>query len=238
MCESYNTFYKVYKSTDSIQAELCIHMKTFKQNVHKEIVLPFFLLLTMFGMSCNSTRITTSWKEPDKQIRIVRLHKILVVALLNNETNRRIAEDQMVSFMKGKGIASYNYVDADFNKKNEKALQKKIKLDGFDGAITMRLLDVDKDTMYRPGSFTSYPDYYRSFDGYYARSFEVYTTPGIYSTTKTYTIQTNVFSVKEDKIIWSGITRSINPKGVDKMTGEISKAVYKKMIKEGFLTKE
>lgn len=187
--------------------------------------------------SCTSTKIASSWKEPNKSVNIEKLHKVLVVALLNNELNRHKAEDQMVKYLKGNGIASYNYLKSDYNKNNNNELQKKIKADGFDGAITMRLVDMDNDSIYYPGSFQlMYPNYYRNFDGYYNRNFELYSTPGIYSTTRTYTVEITVYSIKEDKLIWTSITKSINPEGINKMTDEIATVVYKKMRREGFVT--
>ena len=207
-----------------------------KKNISYQITALFaFILLT----ACSTTKVVSQWAEPGKQINTEKLHKVLVIALFNVETTRKNAEDQMVKYLDGKGVASYNYLNIDFNKKNNKAWQKQIKADGFDGAITMRLVDMEKDTVYRPGSFTSsYPGYYRNFDGYYSRNYELYNTPDLYATTKIYTVETNVFSIKEDKIIWSGITKSTGPDGVQKMTAEISKAVYKKMKKEGFLMNE
>jgi hypothetical protein len=55
---------------------------------------------------------------------------------------------------------------------------------------------------------------------------------------KTFIVETVVYSIKEDKIIWSGITKSINPDGVVNMTSDISKLIYKKMLSEGFVVKK
>lgn len=186
--------------------------------------------------ACTSTHIISSWKEPNKQLVINDLNKILVVALFKSETSRHKAEDEMVSYLGGKGVVSYDYLNDNFNKQNEEAIRNKIKADGFDGAITMRLLDVDKETNYSRGSIANYPLYYRSFSGYYFRNWG-YNNPGYYITTKTYTVETNVYSIKEDKIIWTGLTESVNPDGVDKMMREISKVVYKTMIDEDFIKK-
>ena len=203
----------------------------------KYIHLPIYLLILIIHTSCVSTTIISSWKEQNKQIEIGKLHKVLVVALFKDETNRRKAEDQMVIYLKGKGIVSYNYLDDNISAKNEEVIRDKIKTDGFDGAITMRLIDVDKEKTYTLGNITSYPSYYQTFGGYYYRNWNYYRTPGYYSTTKTYTIETNVFSIKEDKIIWTGITQTTNPEGVNKLTEEVTKVVYKKMVSEGFINK-
>jgi hypothetical protein len=158
-----------------------------------------------------------------------------VVALFKSETNRHKAEDEMVAYLKGKGVVSYNYLDDDFNRQNEDEIRKKIRNDGFDGAITMRLMDVEKDKFYSPTTLSSYPIYYRTFSGYYYRNLPYYSQQGYYTTTKTYTVETNVYSMKEDKIIWSAITATTDPSGVDKMMDEITKVVYKRMKSEGFI---
>lgn len=201
----------------------------------KNVILTAFIISLL--SACGTTRITSSWSEPDKQITVDQLKKVLVVALFKNETSRHKAEDEMAEYLKGSGVASYDYLNESFNKQNEEGIRDKIKADGFDGAITMRLLDVEKDTSYSPGVINSYPLYYRSFSGYYYRNLPYYSNPSYYFTTKTYTVETNVYSIKEDKIIWTALTETTNPDGVDKMMNEIASVVYKRMKKEGFVSK-
>ena len=204
----------------------------------KKIISFVGVMYMIIAASCtSSTRIVSSWREPNKQVSVEKLNKVLVVALFKDETNRRMAEDQMVGYLSGKAVASYNYLDDDMNKKDENAIRDKIRADGYDGAITMRLVDVDKEKTYTPGNTSAYPTYYRTFGGYYRRSWSYYSTPGYYSTTKTYTVETNVYSIKEDKIIWTSLTETTDPEGVQKLTEEVSNVVYKQMVKEGFVSK-
>jgi hypothetical protein len=203
----------------------------------KRNLLAIFLMCILILSSCTSTNITSSWREPDKQITLSQLNKVLVVALFRDETSRHKAEDQMAGYLGGKGIVSYNYLKESFDKKNEDALREKIKADGFDGAVTMRLIDVDKEKIYTPGNLSLYPTYYRNFSGYYHRSYSYFSNPGYYTSTKTYTVETNVYSIKEDKIIWSSLSKTTNPDGVNKLTEEVAAAVYKKMMKENFISK-
>jgi hypothetical protein len=197
----------------------------------KKLLLPLILLI----ISCSSTKIVSSWHEPNKEITINNLNKVLVVALFKSETSQHKAEDQMVGYLEGKGVQSYNYFKSNFNKKNEEAIRAKIKKDGFDGAITMRLIDVDKEKIYTPGEKNFYPQYYRDFSGYYYNRWNYSTTPGYYTTTKTFTVETNVYSIKEEKIIWTALTETTNPSGLKNMTNEIVKVVYIQMKKEGFV---
>ncbi|MBC7935583.1 MAG: hypothetical protein H7Y86_09565 [Rhizobacter sp.] len=203
----------------------------------KRSALLCILASTTIIVSCTSTKITSSWREPDKAVAISTLTKVLVVALFKNETSRHKAEDQMATYLNGKGIVSYNYLKEHLDNKNEDGLREKIKAAGFDGAVTMRLVDVDQERIYTPDNRSFYPSYYRNFSGYYYRSSSYFSNPGYYSTTKTYVIETNVYSIKEDKIIWSALTKTTDPAGVDKMMEEVTKVVYNKMLKEGFVNK-
>ncbi|CAM3576044.1 hypothetical protein [Flavobacterium psychrophilum] len=194
-----------------------------------------FLLLIFLLFSCTSTKFVSSWCEPNKEIKISNLNKVLVVALFKNETSQHNAEDQMVGYLNGKGIQSYNYFKSNFNKNNEEAIRIKIKKDGFDGAVTMRLIDVDKEKIYTPGESNFYPEYYRDFSGYYFNRWNYSTKKGYYTTTKTFTVETNVYSIKMDKIIWTALTETTNPEGLEKLTNEVAKVVYKQMLKDGFV---
>ncbi len=207
------------------------YKKNFLPNMSKKLLIPILFLL----FSCTSTKIVSSWQEPNKEIKISKLNKVLVVALFNNETAQHKAEDQMVSYLNGTGVQSYNYFKSNFNKENEEVIRSKIKKDGFDGAVTMRLIDVDKEKIYSPGDTNFYPDYNRNFYGYYLNRWNYNSTPGYYTTTKTFTVETNVYSIKEDKIIWTALTETINPDGLKNLTDEIAKVVYSQMVKDSFV---
>ena len=78
--------------------------------------------------------------------------------------------------------------------------------------------------------------YYGRFWGYYWNAWNAFYDPGYYRTTRTYTVETNVYSLKRDKLIWSGTTTSVDPSGLDKLMKASVNAVYKEMKKQGFIT--
>ncbi|MBK8686049.1 MAG: hypothetical protein IPN26_14315 [Bacteroidetes bacterium] len=106
----------------------------------------------------------------------------------------------------------------------------------FDGAILLRLIDIDREVYVRPGApFSSYPNYYQNFNGLFYRSWEIYSMPDHSINMKTYTVEITLFSIPQDKIIWTAITESISPSSIEQMTKEIAKVVYKKLKKVGLL---
>lgn len=197
----------------------------------KKLFLPILFLI----FSCSSTKIISSWSEPNKQIKISNLNKVLVIAKFKTETSNRKAEDNMVEYIGEIGIPSYNYLKSNFNIENIDGIRTKIKKDGFDGVVTMRLIDVEQEQITQRDNSNRYPTNYRDFNNYFYDSQMSYENPNYYVTTKVYTIETNVYSIKANKIIWTALTETTDPKGVEKMTSEIAKVVYKQMLKEGFV---
>jgi hypothetical protein len=194
------------------------------------------LLMILAAVSCApATQIEKSWRDPGVSIQDGSYGKVLVIGLMKDETSRRIVEDQLVARLRGKGVASYNYSsDDDFKENNIEALNQKLVRDGFDGAIVMRLVDVDKKNSYVPGT-TSFQPYYYRFGPYLYRAWSSYSTPGYYTQDKIYYVETNIYSIEKNKLIWSGITSTLNPSRTDKMFNDIDDVISAQMRKEGFL---
>ena len=203
----------------------------------KQTVLLGSIIVCLIISSCSSTKIISSWSEPNKTIALNKLKKVLVVALFKSEDSRHNAEDQMVVYLKGTGVVSYKYLEPNFRHQNVVTSSDKIKADGFDGTITMRLLDVEKEKIFVSRHFYDGRGDYPNFGNYYERNYFFNASPDYYDTTKTFTIETVVFSIKENRIIWTAITKTVDPDGISAMTAEISKIIYNKMLSDGFITK-
>jgi len=187
----------------------------------------FFLLSSLLiGLlfACVSTKLEKSWADPSFSLKPSPYKKVLVVAPLKDAASQRIAEDKIVKQIKaGTAVPSYSYLKT--TDTDEKLLQAQLVKDGFDGIIVMHLTDVEKSVTYNPG--TSYGGWY----GY--RNY----TPGYYSEDKTFLVETNMYSVKDDKLMWSGTTSSLNPTSFDKSMDEIIYAIKTELQKKGILEK-
>ncbi len=193
----------------------------------------FFVLLTgiLFGCAPNA-QITNSWRAPDVSINTQEIHKFVVAALLKDQSVRRSVEDQMASFMPDKAVQSYIEFGTDNLKDSEELYNQKLKSEGYDGIVVMRLVNINKNTRYVRGT---YPVYYGSWRNYWGYSWGGFYNPGYYTTDKTYNVEVNVYSLNQNKLIWTAITSTINPAGNNELFKDASKAVYKKMKAEGFL---
>jgi hypothetical protein len=189
----------------------------------------FMVVLAACG---TSTQIVDSWRDPDVVVDTAKIHQFVVAALLKNQTTRHQVEDDIASQFPGKAVPSYKELgDAELTQ-DDAVYNQKLKSDGFDGIVMLRLVNVDKTTRYVPGSN---PVYYGSWRRYWRYSWTGFYDPGYYTTDKAYNVEVTVYSLLRDKLIWAANTSTVNPSGRGELFSDVSKAVVKRMKKEGFL---
>ena len=187
----------------------------------------FFLLTSFLFNACGpSTKIEKTWSDPSFSAGSVKFHKVLVVGNLKDESTRRITEDKMVAALKTvTGVQSYKYLQPGDTARG--SVENRLKQDGFDGVVVMRLANVDKSTSYVPG--TTYGGWYGGWHGGW------YGTPGYYQEDKTFYVETNLYSIDQQKLLWSGTTSSLNPSKLDQTLDDIIATVKAQMQKEGLV---
>ena len=202
----------------------------------KKVLSVFFVLLIFSNLFAqkNKTVLASSWRDPETQVKMGQFSKILVVAFVKNQANRKIAEDDIIKLLKSKGVASYQYLGDVQSSLSQGELAEKIRKDEFDGAIVMRLMNPDKELNYTPGTGT-YPAEYNSFLPFFEGSSSRFNDPEYMSKHDVYAIETNLYSLKQNKLIWNGTTNSVDPKSVEKMIESIGKVLIGEMKKQGFL---
>ena len=100
---------------------------------------------------------------------------------------------------------------------------------GVDGIILMRLTDVEKSTDYVQGN---------TYYGGWGYGGAMYSTPGYYEENKTYYVETNIYDVKSNKLLWSGTTSTLNPTKINEALDEIILAVKTELTNKGLIVKE
>jgi len=200
------------------------------------------LAISLFTACGPSTQITKSWSDPSLNGSTIKpFNKVLVIAQLKDDSSRRIAEDKIVaSSPKGNFVASYSYLKQD--QQDQNLVVADLLKQGIEGIILMRLTDVEKSTDYVQGS-TYYGGwgygggYYGGYGGWgYGGS--MYSTPGYYEENKTYYVETNIYDVKSNKLLWSGTTSTLNPTKINEALDEIINAVKTELTNKGLIVKE
>jgi hypothetical protein len=187
-----------------------------------------FVSCLLFLAACTSTTMQSSWKAPGATYTKEEFKKVMVVALFKDETTRRIAEDKIAA--KNPAFrASYMVLGKDQQNMDEASFKAFVAREGYDGVLTVHLIDVQTTTSYVPGTYQG--GYY----GWYGMNYGGFYQQGYYTEDKNYIVETNVFSVAQDKLLWSGITTTLNPVDINRTIDEIWEAVIARMKKEGFI---
>ena len=192
------------------------------------------LLATLAG--CASTSIRNSWVSPDLQPPL-EFTKMLVVFMDPNEATRRAGEDALVERIgSDRAVASHTMFttqEVQNAENNEAANRRALEAAGIDSAVVMRMVDQTQELSYSPGM--SYPAGYGGFYGYYGMGWGMAYSPGYMTTNTIVSVETNVYDVGENKLIWAGVTETMNPDEVGQMVNEIASAVDKNLRDRGLI---
>ena len=196
------------------------------------------LSLAAVGLACSpSTTMKNSWRDPSVTGPL-DFKKVLVLMLNKDGTTRRTVEDKIAGRIttnrRVEAVPSYTLLMGSDLQDQDHA--KQIVLDaGFDGAVVMRLVGVDKQTTYVPGS---YPSYYGSFwgpGGYYGYGWPAVYDPGYLQTDTIVNIETLIYSLKDNKLVWTGTTETFNPSSLDHVIDGVASAVSMELTKQGLV---
>ena len=95
-----------------------------------------------------------------------------------------------------------------------------------------RLVDVASETVYHPGTTAYIPAAgYYGMGAYYHSSYMMVSDPGYVSESKIYKVETNVYDVKTEKLIWSGLSDTTDPSNYQEAIASIAVLVVGEMVK-------
>jgi len=153
------------------------------------------------------------------------------------ETTRRAGEDALVERIGAeRAVASHTMFTTQQvqNAQNEAAVRAGVDAAGIDSAIVMRMVDETQELNYTPGM--SYPSYYGGFYGYYGYGWGAAYSPGYMTTNTIVSVETNLYKLDGDELVWSGVTETMNPSDIAKTVNEIADAVGDNLIQRGLIS--
>lgn len=210
-----------------------------RSSLLRRIVLT--VLFTALLAACATTSVVSEWRDP--AYRGAALKKIVVFIVAADDATRRMVEDRLVSSLPEgtQGVPSYTlFPDAkEVNEQNQERISARLAQEGFDGALTARLLSVDKDKVYvppqtylAPAMVGPYGSFYR-YGGYAYSS--VYTMPGYtYQQTK-YLIETILYEIPGGKLLWTMTSSSVDPDSRQQLISEVTRLIDDELKKQGFI---
>lgn len=194
--------------------------------------------------SSTSTHISQSFRNPGFEETVFQ--KLFVLGVAPTQEGRVAFEDAFVSAIEkhgGRAKASWNTLP-DSTMLPEEAIYAALQRGGFDGVLVTRVLSVDKSTSYVPPKRYNRPrtTHYRAgpqwgmgfggYTGFYHTTFAEVHRPGYIETSKTIRLETNLYSVATNDLVWTAQSETVQPKSMDDLLASMTVAVAKRLKKE------
>jgi hypothetical protein len=185
-------------------------------------------------------RFTSTWKAPEAAGVSFAGKKVAALIISDDQSLRVSAEEALVRDLAAigltEGVASYRIVPREELRDPAKA-QGWYERSGVEGVVAMRLVKADTRKTWTPSVWSS--PAYSTLWGYYGygwSSVYVY-DPGQTRVDQVAVVETLVFGVPQNKLLWAAVTESINPKDANRVIEDIVTATVKEMTKQGLIRK-
>jgi hypothetical protein len=178
------------------------------------------VIIVLTLVSCNSTHLVESWKNPEITTYIPS--KVLVVGLTNNIEARQKFEIKLKYELEMRGTEAVSSLDIFKTEKMTeielKELENNLIDNGFDTVLFSKVIGVEDKIVYE-NDYDGYDQTYRKFSEDYLRHQDVFYNPDYYSEFKVYHAEISMYCIcptKDRELIWKGYIDIVDPESADK----------------------
>jgi len=201
------------------------------------LVSRLYLVLVLLSISaCSSTTLVSRWN--DVNYSGPQFKNVLVIGIIKNDIKRRYYEDEMVKIIRAKGgqaISSYTLIH-DLGTVDDKAkIVAIVKQTGVDSVIITSLQSIDKEQRTVPARVDYVPTMGHGYYGYYRSSYRTVYQPAYTVTDTIVRLETRVYAAETEKMVWAGITESMNPDSIDEIIKETAGVIGSDMREHGLI---
>jgi hypothetical protein len=215
--------------------------------VHKRTLLGAASLALLLAGCAATTTFTSIWKAPDaKPLQFQAGDKVVAMVVAESTSLRRSGEANLADELdkRGlKGIPAYTLLSDDEIKDEAKA-KAAIEASGAVGVIVLRPKGQEQKVTSTPATYYG-PSYYGSSyyggfwgGGYYDHGWGGAYDPGSIRTDTYVSIETVIYDLRQNKLVWAGQTKTMNPGDVEMFVGELANAVSSELRASGMVAKK
>src|SRR5688500_13004476 len=200
-----------------------------------------FLVLAAAAVltACASNDFVASWRAPDAQPLEVAGAKVAAVVMVNNEASRRVAEDKLAQEITARGAVGVPmyvlYPDA--QPSNEPQARAALEQAGVLGVVVMRPVSVEKEVVSTHVTYAA-PIYRGYWGGYSGAGWCTQWGVAVRGEIRTETIvqvETLVYSLRQNKLVWGGQWQLTNPASTDRTIERLAASAAEVLHKQGLL---
>ncbi len=194
------------------------------------------LVAILSAAGCSSTRFTSTTKAEDVEPIDLKGKKVLAMVIDPRDELRVQAETALAAELSKRGMEGIaaNELIPTGDLGNKKKVKQAVQASGADGLVTLRLVGTEAKTQYVPPVH----DRYDSFSSYHHYGWGVVHAPGYFDTYGIYIVETRCYRVSNEKLLWSGVSETIDPDSVKTLVRSLVKEAGKVMKKQGLTAKK
>ncbi|MEK7315253.1 MAG: hypothetical protein AAB011_03665 [Candidatus Eisenbacteria bacterium] len=195
-------------------------------------------------VGCATTTFTSTWKAPDAQpLQFKAGDKVVALVVADSSSLRRAGEANLADELgkRGlKGVPAYTLL-SDAEIKDEAKAKAAIEASGAVGVIAMRPMGSEQKVTSTPstyygGAYYGRPGYGGLWGGgYYGYGWGGAYNPGQIRTDTYVSIETLIYDLRQNKLVWAGQTKTMNPTDVEGFVGELADAVSRELKASGLV---
>ena len=183
------------------------------------------------------TKYKTTWRAAEIGPQSFAGKKVAAVVISGDESLRVSSEEALVRELAGRGVqgvAAYRIVPKEALRQADTA-RPFFERAGLEGVIVLRPVSLERERTYTPETWAS--PYYGTLWGYYGYGWGSVTTGGYVTDTPVLTVETLIFSMSRDRLIWAGVSETKHPETVQKVVAELVQSAAKELKKQGLTAK-
>lgn len=205
-----------------------------------------FGLITLFLLSCSSSKLIDQYKSPDNPT--FEANKVLIIGMSQNIETRRIFEEKLSDELDKKGVIAVKSVDFfensfTSNKKTEDELntiEKQLTDAGFD-AILLSKVTSSENKVSIVKALKNIDKSFNNFRDDYYESQDIFFNKNELQESKIYHTQTSLYCIcptKERELIWESTIDIVNPEKEKTSISDYVSVLIKELSKQQLLIVE
>ena len=201
--------------------------------MRRQLLTAAIAVLFATGVAADKPRFTSSWRSPDASGVTFAGKKVAALVITSDENLRISGEEELARQLATRniqGVPTYRIAPKEELTSAERARPWFERM-GIDGVVALR--PVSRDVTYTPAVWTS--SYYSTLWGYYGYGYTTVIDLSGPRTDTTIAVETVVYSVTKDRLLWGGASTTTNPKDMPTFLKDLIAEAVKEMQKRGLV---
>ena len=186
------------------------------------------------------TTFQSTWKAPDACPLGFKGKKVVAMVVVPDVATRRGAEEELARQLTERGVEGLpaSALIPENEIKDKDKVKSRLEKAEVAGVVVMQVVGKEKEITASGPTYMG-PSYGSFYGGWYGAGWGMpMYSPGYIQTDTLVYVETLVYSLKQDKLVWAGKSKSTNPSRVDSLIKDIVAGAVADMEKAGLIRKQ